>query len=459
MRKARLLCICLLLGFSFSCKKADQVTASVEQIRTPQGAFNWAACRGQVVYVNLNKHPYTESLIPEIPAFEKLTGIKVDYSILGEEEYFEKLIISLSTRSKTLDVFMTGPQLNWGYINSGWVEPLNTFLDDPKNVPDDYGLDDFYPSLLAANRWNKQSGKSNLGTGSLWSIPIQVETYILAYRKDWAEKAGVKPPRTYDEFYDFARMLSQAGGKYGIISRGLGTWPTINTGFMTGFSSYGCVDFDENMKCRINSPKAVAFTKLWIKTIKDFGPPDWPNMTWYDGKQKFSSGDYGMYPDCDFFAASYENPAGSSVVGRVGYALPPAGPDHVIKSNLWSWGLAINSTSPRKLASWLFLLWATSRDQLLSTAIHGNMNPTRKSVWEAPEVRSITSRWTGYREVVDENLNKNAAIQWTPQTEFIAVGDRWALAIQEIWSGKDAQKALDEAAADIDRSIANAYKK
>jgi hypothetical protein len=58
------------------------------------------------------------------------------------------------------------------------------------------------------------------------------------------------------------------------------------------------------------------FTRLWVKTIKDFGPPDWPNITWYDGKQKFSSGEFGFYPDCDFFAANYGNPAKSSVAGR-----------------------------------------------------------------------------------------------------------------------------------------------
>ncbi|MEN6560792.1 MAG: sugar ABC transporter substrate-binding protein [Acidobacteriota bacterium] len=459
MKKPLAILICLLIGFVASCRKEEPAASGPVQIRTARGELNWQACKGQVLYISLNKHPFTESLLPELAAFERLTGIKVDYGILGEEEYFEKLIVSLSTKSKTLDVFMTGPQLNWGYVDSGWVEPLNTFLDDPACVPDDYAVDDFYPSLLAANRWNRKFGKANLGQGSLWAIPIQVETYILAYRKDWAEKAGARPPRTYDEFPGFARKLGQAGGAYGIISRGLGTWPTINTGFLTGYASYGCVDFDESGKCRINAPRAVEFSRLWIKAIKESGPPDWPNTTWYDGKQKFCAGTFGMYPDCDFFAASYENPAGSSVVGKVGYAPPPAGPDGIVKSNLWSWGLAVNAASPRKLASWLFMLWATSREQLLSTALHGNMNPTRRSVWEHPEVRRITDRWAGYREVVDENITENAAIQWTPQRAFIATGDRWALALQEIWGGKDAQKALDEAASDIDRLVADAYKK
>ncbi len=459
MNKNRLIFFCLILSLTLSCRKGpDQITGTA-QIRTPQGEFNWEACKGQSLFISLNKHPYTEALIQEIPEFERLTGIKVDFNILAEEEYFEKLVIGLSTRSRNLDVFMTGPQLNWGYIDSGWVEPLDTFLVNKDYVPEDYAIEDFYPSLLAANRWNKIPGKSNLGQGNLWAIPIQVETYILAFRKDWARQANVQAPQNYRDFYAFARELNRAGQKHGIVARGLGTWPTINTGFITGLSSYGGVDFDEAMKCRINAPEAVEFTELWIKTIKDFGPPDWPNITWYDGKQKFSSGEFGMYPDCDFFAASYEDPAKSSVVGRVAYALPPAGPGNDIRSNLWSWCLAVNAASPRKVASWLFLLWATGRDQLLATAMRGNMNPTRKSVWEDPEVRKITDRWTGYREVVDKNLNTYAAIQWTPQKAFIAVGDRWAKALQEIWGGKEAQRALDEAASEIEKIVSYAYQK
>jgi multiple sugar transport system substrate-binding protein len=450
------LCLPFLL---LSCQNSQESSQTLQPVQMTEGHFDWRACSGQTISLGLNKHPYTESLIREMAEFEELTGIQVKYNILAEEEYFEKLIIDLSTSSAHLDVFMTGPQLNWAYIDAGWVEPLDHFFGQAGYVPTDYNLDDFYPSLLAANRWNKLPGKQNLGRGSIWAIPIQVETYILAYRKDWAAAVKIKPPGTYDDFYGFAEALHRAHNGCGLITRGLGTWPTINTGFLTGYASCGCEDFDEHMKCQINSPRAVEFTKLWIKTIRDFGPPDWPNITWYDGKQKFSSGAYGMYPDCDFFAATYENPAQSCIVGQVGYALPPAGTRNLIKSNLWSWCLAINAHSRRKLASWLFLVWATSRRQLLSTALHGNLNPTRKSVWEDSQIKRMTEGWPGYREAVNANLNSYAGIQWTPQREFIAVGDRWARALQDIWGGEDAQKALDQAAKEIDLLMNNAYQK
>ena len=130
-------CICLALGLAISCGKGSDTVSRAVEIRTPQGAFNWEACKGQSLFISLNKHPYTEALILEIPEFERLTGIKVDYNILAEEEYFEKLVIDLSTRSRNLDIFMTGPQLNWGYIASGWVEPMEAFLSDMDYLPED----------------------------------------------------------------------------------------------------------------------------------------------------------------------------------------------------------------------------------------------------------------------------------------------------------------------------------
>lgn len=46
-----------------------------------QAKINWRQAAGQSLTVGLNKHPFTESLLPLIPEFERLTGIKVEYLI------------------------------------------------------------------------------------------------------------------------------------------------------------------------------------------------------------------------------------------------------------------------------------------------------------------------------------------------------------------------------------------
>ncbi len=454
LRIFRYFAILLFIYIFSSCgKKTGEVDFDPKSI-TDQ--FRWDRASGQTIKLLLNKHPFTESLLPTLSEFTRLTGITVEYSILSEEEYREKIIIELSSLSGSVDVFMTGAFTAWSYVRAGWVEPLDEYMYNPALTNEDYDLDDFFPELLKGNRWNGMPGFQNYGKGSQWSIPVQVETYILAYRKDWAKELHLTPPKNYQEYYNFAKaMTRKIDGRqvHGVTARGIGTWSTVTTGFLTGFASYGCRDFDDQMNCTINTPEAVEFTKLWIKTIKECGPLTWSSNSWYDTKEQFESGNYGMLLGVDFFAVGFENPEKSRVVGKVGYALPPAGPGGTIRSNVWTWALSINKYSRQKLASWLFIQWATSKEQLQAAAIEGNWNPSRKSVWDEPEVVSIAEQWDNYREVVAENLQNYAQVCWTPHSEVPAVGDRWARALQEIWSGADAQKTLDRVAADIDRVI------
>jgi multiple sugar transport system substrate-binding protein len=70
--------------------------------------FSWTKYQGKTVRLLLNKHPYTDSMLPELDKFQKLTGIKVIYDIFPEEQYFDKLTVVLSSGSSDYDVFMTG---------------------------------------------------------------------------------------------------------------------------------------------------------------------------------------------------------------------------------------------------------------------------------------------------------------------------------------------------------------
>ena len=84
-----------------------------------QAKINWRQAEGQKLTIGLNKHPFTESLLPLIPQFERLSGIKVDYLILPEQEYFAKLVADLSQQRGEFTVIMTGPMRNWQYVTPG----------------------------------------------------------------------------------------------------------------------------------------------------------------------------------------------------------------------------------------------------------------------------------------------------------------------------------------------------
>ncbi len=419
-----------------------------------QAKINWRQFEGQRLTIGLNKHPYTESLLPLIPEFEALTGIKVEYLILPENEYGAKLTADLSQQRGEFTVIMAGAMRNWAYVTPGWMVPLEQFLNDPKLTDKSwYKLEDFFPSLIAANRWNgKLAGGT--GEGPLWSIPVMVESYVLAYRKDIFDQYKIKVPRTYEEMAEAARLVKKNAGIDGLVSRGTPNFPTIATGYLSGVKSYTdgkWAELDERMNAQFTDPRVVKFSQMWTDMLRESGPANWANMTWYDGMETFAAGQAGMYPDCDFFAATYEDPKKSKVAGKVGYALLPSGPAGTTYSGLFTWALGMSSATKNKGAAWYFIQWATSPRTLLNATVeHKNYNPTRVSVMNDPRTQKVMGGWGNgtYVKTVQENL-KTARIAWVPEPERPRLGDTWARALHEIYfkrlSAADAMKrASDE---------------
>ena len=427
-----------------------------------QAKVNWRQAEGQSISLGLNKHPYTESLLPLIPEFERLTGIKIEYLVLPEAEFNTKITADLSQQRGEFSVIMTGPIRNWQYVTADWIVPLDDFLNNPKLTDKSwFGLDDFYPALIAANRWNGTIG-GGVGEGALYSIPVLEESYILAYRKDIFDQYGIKVPTTIEEMADAARQVKQKAGIPGIVARGTPSVASMGTGFMSGLKSYTddqWSEFDDKLNARFDDPRSVKFTSVWIDMVRESGPPNWANMQWYDAKEAFTAGQAGMIADADFFAAGYEDPEKSKVAGKVGYALLPTGPGGKPYAGLWTWALGINKAAKNQEAAWLFVAWATARRTLLNATIgYGNYNPSRMSTANDPRVQQIMGSWGGgsYIKTVAKNL-ETARVAWVPQPERVRVGDLWARALQEIYfKRKSAAEALKQASIAADNVLKEA---
>jgi multiple sugar transport system substrate-binding protein len=420
-----------------------------------QAKINWRQFEGQKLTIGLNKHPYTESLLPLIAEFEALTGIKVEYLILPEQEYFSKLVVDLSNQRGEFTVIMTGPMRNWQYATPGWIVPLDPFLNDPKLTDRAwYKLEDFFPGLIAANRWNGRLG-GGVGEGPLYSIPVLSESYILAYRKDIFDQYKIKVPTTLEEMVEAARLVKKHAGIDGVVARGIPAASTIATGFISGAKSYAdgkWHEIDENLNPRFDDPRHVKFVQLWVDMVRENGPANWANMTWYNAMETFAAGQAGMIADADFFAATYEDPKKSKVVGKVGYALIPPGPAGATYSGLWTWALGMSKATQNKEAAWLFIQWATSARTLLNATVeYRNYNPSRASVMNNPQVQKVMGGWANYLEVVQKNL-KTARVAWVPNPERVRLGDIWARALHEVYFKRlSTEEAMKRASAEMEK--------
>lgn len=427
-----------------------------------QAKVNWRQAEGQSLTIGLNKHPFTESLLPLIPQFRALTGISVEYLILPEAEYFTKLTADLSQRRGEFSVIMTGPMRNWQYVPPDWILPLDDFLNNPKLTDKDwFRLDDFYPGLISANRWNGKTG-GGVGEGPLYSIPVLAESYILAYRKDIFDQYNIKVPTTLEEMAEAARAVKKNANIPGIVARGTPSVATVATGFISGLKSYSdgqWAELDDRLNANLHDPRSVKFTETWVNMVRESGPPNWANMQWYDAMEAFTAGQGGMIADADFFAAGYEDPSKSKVAGKVGYALIPSGPGGKSYAGLWTWALGINKATRNKDAAWLFVQWATAQRSLHNATVgYRNYNPSRASVTADPKVQEIMGSWGngGYLATVKKNL-ETARVAWIPQPERTRLGDIWARALHDVYFQRlPAADALKKASTEVDKVLKEA---
>lgn len=422
--------------------------------------MNWKAADGQTINLMLISHPFVESLKPLLPEFTAKTGIKVTYEELAEQSGFEKLLADLSSKTGTYDVFMTSPLNNWQYAAAGWLEPLDAMIADKDKTAADYDVGDFIPSILSAGRWDLTPLKG-IGEGPLWTLPINFESYQLAYRPSLLKKLGLQVPKTYAELMAMADKLALDGpdGKtHGIITRFDRYWDLPYLTFGTMLESYGASMLDKDGKLEICSDKSIAATTDFITLIQKASPKGAGAFTWYEAMQGFASGQYVFsLNEANLFAPTYEDPKQSAISGDVGYAPTPLGPDGKRAASAWIWSLSMNSASTHKDAAWIFMQWVTSKETMIKTHLAGNMNPVRNSAWNAPEVVKLMQSWgetPGQYIEAAKTEAEVATIRFPPHPELTRMLDRWAEAIQKSYFGKgDVKTNLCEAQDDIQKML------
>jgi len=106
---------------------------------------------------------------------------------------------------QTPDVSQMGTDMMGQFAATQALEP----------VPANFQQSAFYPSA-----WN-----TNIVNGTVFGVPWYVETRLLYYRTDIAQKAGISaPPATWDDLTaDAKAMQAKGGAKYG-ISLGTNNW-------------------------------------------------------------------------------------------------------------------------------------------------------------------------------------------------------------------------------------------
>lgn len=428
------------------------------------GEFDWKKYDGSSIKVSFVQHTISDAIVSKIPEFEEATGIKVDYSITPEANYFDKVSTSLSSRSGDPDLFMSGAYQLWDYSSAGFVEDLTPYIED-KTTPE-YDFDDMVGSAVSALKWDGIPGHA-VGEGAQLGLPLGFEIYSLAYNKRAFKEAGIEVPKTYDQLLAACDKLKDWNGQgsYALAIRGARDWGTIHPGYMSTYANFGAKDFvieDNKLVSKVNSPEAVKMTEFWVDLIKRGGASSWSKYTWYEAGADLGAGKAAMMFDADNNGVHQNWEGASQEAGNIAWTVMPVAKEgDTPNSNYWTWSMAMNAASKNKDAAWYFLMYFTGKDFAHYASVERNsLDPARTSVWESDDFKAKMEKQEGYIDTYEKTID-STTILFTPQPFFFETTTEWASTLQDIVAGQygsvqagmDALKAkMDKAVSEIDLS-------
>src|SRR6476619_6318847 len=277
----------------------------------------WKKYAGTKLEVMLAKGPRGDNLQKYAKEFTELTGIQVESEQIPEQQQRQKVVIELASGKPSFDVIHLSYHVQKRqFEKGGWLADISGFLKDPTLTAPDLVESDFSAAGLQYARNDK---------GQMLSLPWSVDYFILYYNKELFQKKGVAVPKTFDEMVAAAEKLTDAKeGTFGFVGRGLrNANMTLWTNF---FLNYGGEFLDNKGNILTDGPEAIEATKMYQRRLTKTAPPGVAGFNWMASMASFTQGRSAMWIDGVGWAPPIEDPNASRVVGKIGYALVPAGP-------------------------------------------------------------------------------------------------------------------------------------
>jgi multiple sugar transport system substrate-binding protein len=337
----------------------------------------WKKFVGTTLEVNLVKGPRGELLQKYADEFTALTGIKVGSEVIPEQQQRQKAVIELASGRPSFDVIHLSYHVQKRqFEKAGWLADLTGYMKDPNLTAPDLVESDFSAAGLQFAKNDK---------AQMLSLPWSVDYFILYWNKEIFQKKGVALPKTFDEMVAAADKLTDAkNGIYGFVGRGLrNANMTLWTNF---FLNYGGEFLDAKGNILTDGPEAIEATKLYQRLLTKVAPPGVAGFNWMESMAAFTQGRAAMWIDGVGWAPPVEDANASRVVGKVGYALVPAGPKGQYSATYGD-GVGVAQASKNKEAAYLYCQWAVSKlmgSRLLQT---GGGVPFRNSILNDEGVR------------------------------------------------------------------------
>lgn len=333
-------------------------------------------------------------------------GVKVSVTPVDWGQAVAKLQTAIAGNT-TPDVSQMGTDMMGQFGATGAFEPVPADID---------------PGTYFESAWN-----TNIVDGVVSGVPWYVETRLLYYRTDIAEKAGItSAPATWDDLKAMAKAMKESGGaKYG-ISLGTKNWQEY---FPFLWSNGGDVT-DASGAPTLNSPQAVEALTFYNSFFEEgLTPTSVPEG--FDITPAFVKGDNPMFFSGPWHLGLIKTAGGADIEGK--WAIAPMPKKASATSFLGGSNVVVFKNSQNKDAAWAFVkflsdpktqaLWYTTATDL----------PAVQSGWDDPAVKSdpnvamfgeqlkdtkaqpVTATWSELSSAINDTLEKMTTGNLEPQ--------------------------------------------
>lgn len=364
-----------------------------------------------------------------IDAFnQKYASDNISATVEFTPDFQQKLTTSLAGGAGP-DLFIHGVGAMPGFASAGQLEDIGASVDQLSDK------DDYLSQYLKLASYD----------GKVYGLPVVADYNVLIYRKDFFQEAGVKVPTTWKEFEEAAAKLVKkdggkitrlamdipvGGGNRFILQQHYGFFLQNNGGnFLTA-------DYSQS---DLGTPQALEtlefFNSLYTNkyvTVEGAGTPQ--------GAQSVAAGTAAMQVG-SLFQLMEINKNNPDVIGQIGVALPPAGPQGEGKTPVLFTGpqvAMINKASKNKEAAWKLADFLANKDSLSILAEKLGSIPLRASMGTAlydstPVLKEylalgeqgqlmtnpLTPKWVAVRDVLvkylEETVYKNNPKETLPK--------------------------------------------
>jgi multiple sugar transport system substrate-binding protein len=369
---AAFMVVSLVLLLFVGCSKASQESATESVAATASTESVAATASEGSIELNLLWASGTQSAGAQIviPEFEKWylenyhQTVKVNMTDLGYSPLLDKLSTEALGKSSTYDVLQLDHPWVGQFVELGFIEPLDKYVNDPKVVSPDFDLKAYIPAIL--DQYGMYQDK-------LYALPFLADCMLLYYRADLFEKYNLKIPDTWEEYLEVAEKLTMDTNNDGNIDiygdalmakfghQLIMMWEQRYLS-MAGSRNLTGTMFDESGKPILDNPTAVAALQNFVDMLK-FCPS--ATLTWEypETIAALQQGTVAMCEQWTMIFGAVNDPAQSTVPGKIKCTLIPGkkmDDGSIFRTpHLGGWSAAVNAYSKNKIAAYKFIEYLT----------------------------------------------------------------------------------------------------